>query len=135
MTTTDMLRSSSQAMSRDLTPDVAAVAACIDACLACAQACTTCASACLGEEMVDQLRDCIALDLDCADLSQAAARILSRQGGASTDASRLLLEACAAACEACAKECESHASMHEHCRICAESCRRCERACRDLLAS
>jgi hypothetical protein len=47
----------------------------IDACLACAQACTTCADACLGEADVTELRDCIRLNSDCAEVCDATARI------------------------------------------------------------
>lgn len=48
-----------------------ALVRCIEECYACAQACTACADACLAEAMVDQLRQCIRLDLDCADVCAA----------------------------------------------------------------
>ncbi|PZR46774.1 MAG: four-helix bundle copper-binding protein, partial [Stutzerimonas stutzeri] len=41
---------------------------CIEECYSCAQICTSCADACLAEEMVAQLRQCIRLNLDCADI-------------------------------------------------------------------
>ena len=44
-----------------------ALVRCIDECYACVQACTACADACVAEEMVQQLKQCIRLNLDCAD--------------------------------------------------------------------
>jgi hypothetical protein len=41
---------------------------CVEECYACVQACTACADACLAEEMVQQLKQCIRLNLDCADV-------------------------------------------------------------------
>lgn len=106
--------------------------ACIEACYDCAQACTVCADACLGEEEVAELRRCIRLDLDCADICQATGRIASRQSGADRTLYQII-ESCREACRRCAEECERHADRHEHCRICAEACRECESACRDAL--
>lgn len=106
--------------------------AAIDALEACAQACNICADACLSEAKVADLRRCIALNLDCADICTTAARVLSR----STAGMVLLreqLELGIAACEACASECEQHSEMHAHCRICAEACRACIDACRGAL--
>lgn len=111
------------------------LAECIEACLACAQTCTACADACLSEDMVAEMRRCIRLNLDCADVCGATAGVLTRQTGEDASTVRALLEACRTACRACGDECASHAEMHEHCAVCAESCRRCEQACADLLAS
>jgi hypothetical protein len=111
------------------------LAACIDACIDCAQACTACADACLAEEQVTELRRCITLDHNCADVCESTARILSRQTGYNADITRAVLEACRVACRLCGEECESHAAMHEHCKVCAEACRRCEDACQRLLAA
>lgn len=108
---------------------------CIEDCYSCAQTCTACADACLAEEMVAELRQCIRLDLDCADLCAATGSIASRRTGSNGAVIRLAIQACAEACRICAEECERHASMHGHCRICAESCRRCEAACREALGS
>ena len=112
---------------------VAAAAEFIDAAVDCAQACTACADACLAEEKVENLRRCIRVDLDCADVTQVAARVVSRQTHPSGALLRAQVEACETACRVCAEECEQHGSMHEHCRVCAEACRRCEEACRALL--
>ena len=111
------------------------LAECIEACFACAQTCTACADACLSEDMVAELRQCIRLNLDCADVCAATGAVLTRQTGEDASTVRALLEACRAACRSCGEECASHAGMHEHCKICAEACRRCEQACAELLAS
>ena len=108
---------------------------CIEECYACANACTACADACLGEETVQQLTQCIRLDLDCADVCAATGSVATRRTGSNEETIRPMLQACAAACRVCGNECERHAGHHEHCRICAESCRRCEQACREALAS
>ena len=105
----------------------------IESALACAQSCTTCADACLAEEKVADLRQCIRLNLDCADICAAAATMASRRTGSNEAVLHATVEACARACEACAEECGGHAEMHEHCRICAEACRDCAEACRAAL--
>jgi hypothetical protein len=103
---------------------------CIDDCFACAQTCIACADACLAEPMVEQLRQCIRLDLDCADICHATGALASRRTGSNEEILRKLIELCEAACATCAVECERHASAHEHCRICAQQCRDCEESCR-----
>jgi hypothetical protein len=80
---------------------------------------------------VADLRQCIRLDLDCADLCRATGSVASRRTGTNDEVVRRLIEACAEACRLCAEECETHASHHEHCRVCAETCRQCESACRE----
>ena len=92
-----------------------------------------CAGACLGEELVKTLRQCIRLNLDCADICAATGKIATRRTGSDEETIRRMLEACATACRLCGAECERHAATHEHCRVCAESCRRCEQACREAL--
>lgn len=59
--------------------DVQKLADCIAACLECAQTCTSCADACLAEEMVADLRNCIRLNLDCA---QASIRVQATRSAA-----------------------------------------------------
>ena len=105
----------------------------IEAAYACAQTCTSCADACLAEEMVAELRQCIRLNLDCADVCDTTGRVLSRWGEERIQTA--VLEACLQACRLCAEECERHADMHEHCRVCAVACRECEEACDRLLAA
>src|SRR6266545_3775819 len=92
---------------------------CIEECYSCAQTCTSCADACLSELMVQELTQCIRLDLDCADICNITGRILTRRTGSDDEVMRRMLSVCAAACRLCADECQKHASMHEHCRICA----------------
>lgn len=111
-----------------------ALARAVAACTSCVETCTMCATACLAEPNVADLRECIATDMDCADICGVTGRVLGRAGGADPEMTRALLEACIVACRVCAEDCESHAEHHEHCRICAEACRTCEDACRDLLA-
>jgi hypothetical protein len=106
----------------------------IDAAHACAQTCTSCADACLAEEMVAQLRQCIRLNLDCADVCEALATLGSRRTGSNEAVIRKLLDTCITACRLCAEECARHAGQHEHCRVCAASCQHCEAACQDALS-
>lgn len=98
----------------------------------CARTCTTCADACLEESDPASLRLCIRTNLDCADICDTIARLISRPGTQDSDTLRAQLEACVIACDACATECEKHADAHEHCRICAESCRACASACEHM---
>ncbi|GAA2393845.1 four-helix bundle copper-binding protein [Nonomuraea africana] len=108
--------------------------ACIEQCLRCGQACTACADACLSEDNVADMATCVRTDLDCADICETTARVLSRHTGYDANLTRAVLEACAQACKACGDECERH-SKHEHCAVCARACRDCERACRELIAA
>jgi hypothetical protein len=103
---------------------------CIEECYGCAQTCISCADACVAEQMVTELRQCIRLDLDCADICNATGAVATRRTGSNEQILRQMLEVCAAACKVCGDECERHASKHQHCRICAEVCRSCEQACR-----
>jgi hypothetical protein len=113
----------------------AVVADAIDACLTCEQTCTTCANACLGEDDIADMRDCIALDQNCADLCATTARVLSRPVAADHHLLHPLLRACVRACSSCAEECARHAEHHRHCAICAEDCRACAQACSTLLGA
>lgn len=99
-------------------------------CSHCAIACNACADACLAEENVDHLRNCISLNLSCADICTATARVMSRAMDVGADVTPALLEVCAQICEACADECGKHADMHEHCAACAEACDKCAEVCR-----
>jgi len=120
---------------RTFNVDAGVLARTIDALSDCAQACTACADDCLSEQNVQELAKCIRLDLDCADVSTATLRVVSRQTEYDANLTRPLLEACAAACRSCGEECMRHAEMHERCRVCAEACRRCEQACDELLTA
>lgn len=129
MKTTEMLQTYPKSMNLDR----GLLAGAIETIVECSQACTACADACLSEDGVADLRKCVRSNLDCADICDATARVLSRHTGYDANISRALLEACIAACKACGDECEQHSSMHEHCRVCAEACRACETACQELL--
>ena len=113
--------------------DLDDLAAAIDACGECVQSCTSCAGADVVEEDVAELRRCIGLCLDCADVCAATARVLSRQGRYDTLMVQRLLQACVRACASSAEECSRHAAHHRHCAVCAEVCTACEQACRKLL--
>ncbi|MFT4024034.1 MAG: four-helix bundle copper-binding protein [Flavihumibacter sp.] len=91
----------------------------------CVSACQFCAVSCVDDSMVANMRACIKLDLDCADICHITASLSAR---VSPHAKHLLQE-CAEICEACAEECEKHSHM-EHCRLCAEACRACAQLCR-----
>lgn len=107
-----------------------ALTRCLEECFNCAQHCTTCADACLGEEMDGPLKQCIRLNMDCADICIATGTLASRRSGSNEAILKEMLKLCESACRLCAEECEKHASQHEHCLICGETCRRCEEACR-----
>src|SRR4029078_9113149 len=51
---------------------------CIEESYSGAQICTACADACLAEQMVEDLRPCIRLNLDCADICNVTGRIATR---------------------------------------------------------
>jgi hypothetical protein len=89
----------------------------------------------VAEEHVAALRQCIRLDLDCADVCAATGAPASRRAGSNQEVLRSMIETCALACRTCAAECETHARDHEHCRICAEECRHCQQACMTALRS
>ena len=107
---------------------------CIEECFDCAQTCTSCADACLAEDMVQDLRQCIRFNLDCADICAATGTVATRRTGSNEMVIRAMLEACAQACRLCKEECQRHARM-EHCRVCADACQRCEDACQGALAT
>jgi hypothetical protein len=111
----------------------AEVAAAIDACLNCVQACTSCADSDLAEEGIDELRTCVALDQNCADVCDVTARVLSRPAHWDHFVVHRLLQACVRACTTCAEDCTRHGDHHRYCAICAKACRACEAACSLLL--
>lgn len=120
---------------RTTTLDTTRLQDCIDAVLDCGQTCTACADACLGEPAVAGLVNCIRLNLDCADICEITARVLSRRTEADGQLTRAVLDACIQSCVICGDECDRHADEHAHCRVCADACRQCEHACRALLAT
>ena len=111
------------------------IIACVEACTECARACSACADACLSEENLAELRECIRLNLDCADVSAATGAAVSRLTRPHRTPMKAVLQACIESCRTCGDVCASHAEMHGHCRVCAELCRNCERACAALLGA
>ena len=111
------------------------LATCIEACYECSGACTLCADACMSEESAAELRKCIRLNLDCADICDTTGRVIARQTEYDAGTSKAQIQACVEACETCGEECKRHADHHEHCRVCAEACRNCAEACRQLAAA
>lgn len=107
----------------------------IEACLDCAQTCLSCADDCLDEVAVAEMKQCIRLDLDCADLCAVAARLALRRTGHNPGTLRAVLEACADLCRRCAAQCDRHAAHQVHCRLCADACRGCKEACRSAAGS
>lgn len=101
----------------------------------CALVCTTCADACLAEDSVEELRDCIRLNHECAELCAAVASMLARPGRQDRNTLEKALRACISACRACAEECATHADHMEHCRVCAETCRQCAKACETMMGA
>lgn len=100
---------------------------CIDICFACARQCQNCATACLHEDDVKMMRRCIELDLECAEMCYASARLMGIGG----EHAAVLCIPCAEVCEVCAEECGKHEMAH--CRECAEMCRRCAEECRAMV--
>jgi hypothetical protein len=103
--------------------------ACIVACHACVVACNHCAACCLQEPDVKSMVRCIGLDMDCAQLCEVAAALMS--GG--SDFAPQLCSLCAQVCQACADECGHHDI--DHCQQCAEACRLCAAECRKMAAA
>lgn len=99
----------------------------------CQEAVTACAGAMLmvGEGMESG----VLRDLDCADVVQATARVLTRAAGMDRTLLAAQLEACLVACERSHEFCREHAEHLPHCRICSESTEECADACRELLAA
>jgi hypothetical protein len=97
---------------------------CIDACNACAEACGHCATACLREPDVQQMTECIRLDIDCAEICRLASAFMARGSDFAVD----ICSACAAVCDACGDECRRHQAPH--CQACADACARCADECR-----
>jgi hypothetical protein len=108
---------------------------CIETCILCEQTCSSCADACLGEDDPKQLARCIRVNLDCADVCNATARMLSRQLHSDRTLLTQQVALCAIACALCAAACERHAAEFEHCRVCAVMCRRTEHECREAIVS
>lgn len=94
----------------------------------CIEACGNCISSCLKEENVDNMRECIASDIDCLDICSSALKFLSRDSSNQD----VLLKACIEVCQNCEKSCREHDM--DHCQKCADACKACKEACESHLA-
>lgn len=94
----------------------------------CISVCNYCAASCLEEDNVQSLTNCVALDLNCADVCTLALKKLTRD--AEKNIIRII-KICLDTCLECAEECEKH--DHDHCRECAKACHRCADHCRNYL--
>jgi hypothetical protein len=108
------------------TPELAAA---IDALRDCEQTCTSCSMAMVESgDMVAEVRAA----LDCADLCDAAERVLSRGPASNPRVVAASVEAAAVAREASATACGAHAGHHAHCRLHSLSAQACADALRTL---
>jgi hypothetical protein len=96
----------------------------IDSLAKCAAACNHCISACLGQKDVNRLKNCINVNIDCAELCGLTAGFMTRN---SAHAGHLILE-CVETCNQCASECEKNSHLL-HCKECAVVCRECAIEC------
>lgn len=99
--------------------------------------CQDAVTACAGAMLLvgDGMSSGVLRDLDCADVVQATARVLTRAAGMDRTLLAAQLEACLLACERSHEFCRAHAEHLPHCRICSESTRACADACRELLVT
>ncbi|MFC3746443.1 four-helix bundle copper-binding protein [Paenibacillus sp. GCM10012306] len=97
---------------------------CIDACIRTMNACNYSYVSSLKEYRLEELRESIRLDRECADICSFAIQAMTRQSPFVVQILRL----CAEICEACANESSKH--LHRHCRSCIQACRECAEACR-----
>lgn len=105
------------------------MASSIAACHACALACDRCADACLHEANVNAMAECIALDIDCADICRVAAAYMGRN----SPLAAAVCDTCAEVCEHCQEICGRY--QMDHCKACAEACRVCATECRAMAAN
>lgn len=101
----------------------------------CSQVCTACADACLEGPDPAAMRKCIRNNLDCAEICEVTARLISRPGEQDREVLRAQLEACSKACRACASHCERSSDASTYCGICAEACLANAKACDDMVAA
>jgi hypothetical protein len=99
----------------------------IDIANRCADDCTNCSVACVQEAHVIALRECILIDLDCAEICRTLVLYLARGSKFSRDMIQLALRIS----DQCAEECEKHKDM-EHCARCAATCREFSKAAKNF---
>lgn len=91
---------------------------------------TACAMAMVSEPDAMDMVAATRAALDCADVTVAAQRVLSRGAATSIPVTRAVLQAALAAADRCAEECGHHAEHHAHCRVHVESARQAAARCR-----
>lgn len=107
----------------------APIAPCIAACHACALACDRCADACLHEANVNAMAECIALDIDCAEICRLAAAYMGRNSSLAA----VVCATCVEVCVQCQEVCGRY--QMDHCKACTEACRACAAACSAMAAN
>jgi len=113
---------------------IKSLAHCIEVCLQCAASCTACADECLDEPELANMRRCIRMNIDCADIVSVIARLLSRRGEPELSALRAVLEAGTSIATQCAAETLKHAGAYEYCKLTSEICSLCARECEEALS-
>lgn len=96
--------------------------------------CAECALRCRASDDA-RLAECGRLCLDCGNLCEATAAMLSGDVAYAPDVLRAQLESCIVALAECGDECDEHGDTLDVCRACAEKCRHAEEACRSALTS
>ncbi|EMD5671606.1 TPA: four-helix bundle copper-binding protein [Enterobacter hormaechei] len=98
---------------------------CIEACYRCAAACDYCAASCLKEEQLEMMRECVRLDIQCANICRLVGQLMSMD----SEYAKAICKICAEVCQQCGNECGKHEHEHEHCQECAKKCNRCAELC------
>ncbi|MBP5980524.1 MAG: four-helix bundle copper-binding protein [Halomonas sp.] len=101
---------------------------CIEACNICAIYCDNCASSCLQEHNLDNMAECIRLDIQCAQICRLAVAFMAQNSEYAQDICQL----CADICQKCGDECGQHKAGH--CQECAQACHRCASLCASIVA-
>ncbi|MFH0515647.1 hypothetical protein ACHBTE_00495 [Streptomyces sp. M41] len=99
----------------------------------CEEAVTACAVGMLAQQHGD-MRAAIAHHMDCADVTAATRRLLTR-GAPDRTLLTAQVEADLIACQVNHDLCAAHAAHHEHCRICSEATGQALDVCREILAA
>ncbi|MFN7141552.1 MAG: four-helix bundle copper-binding protein [Limisphaerales bacterium] len=108
-------------MFRDL-----AIRECIDVCVQAQLEAEQCAAISLAGEEVTDLRRCIQLCRDTANVCALAVHFLAHN----SDFAQKVCELCVEICVACRDECAKH--EFEHCQRCADLCHRAAEKCEKL---
>lgn len=103
--------------------DFSSYKSCIEACHVCAAYCERCATSCLKEDDVEQMAECIRLDMQCAQICRLVASFMALD----SEYAKPLCRLCADICNACGDECAKHEA--DHCQECARACHRCAKEC------